>query len=328
MKFNQRAAAATILAVAATGMLTSCAGTAPSAPPAKPVAGDRPLVDRAKWPEATPGRGLAQGLTLPLETYMQTYQETVVLDGAVRQLQEECMADYGLPVRLPVEGTNPPPSDNDANMERRYGLTDREAAAAHGYGLPDEATEPVRQKVPELEPAEFEVLTGRKLPAAAAAGAPRQSAERARDSYNGKKLHEGGCTDWAARQIAKPSQDDLTFVAELNGNSFTESMRLPAVTKALAEWSQCMDGKGHKGLTTPFDAANRVPHVVGRPSPEEIAIAVAEVDCKQQTGLVDVWFKEESRLQTALVAQHLGRLDPIRSRNGAAVHAAGTRAGH
>ncbi|MFD5620354.1 hypothetical protein [Streptomyces yangpuensis] len=105
-------------------------------------------------------------------------------------------------------------------------------------------------------------------------------------------------------------------------------MRLPAVTKALAEWSQCMDGKGHKGLTTPFDAANRVPHVVGRPSPEEIAIAVAEVDCKQQTGLVDVWFKEESRLQTALVAQHLGRLDPIRSRNGAAVHAAGTRAGH
>ncbi|MFD5620355.1 hypothetical protein [Streptomyces yangpuensis] len=200
MKFNQRAAAATILAVAATGMLTSCAGTAPSAPPAKPVAGDRPLVDRAKWPEATPGRGLAQGLTLPLETYMQTYQETVVLDGAVRQLQEECMADYGLPVRLPVEGTNPPPSDNDANMERRYGLTDREAAAAHGYGLPDEATEPVRQKVPELEPAEFEVLTGRKLPAAAAAGgappgrpgAPRRGTEQENHQRGGPPRGGGG----------------------------------------------------------------------------------------------------------------------------------------
>ncbi|WP_053713278.1 hypothetical protein [Streptomyces sp. XY413] len=328
MKFNQRASAAAIVVVAATSLLTSCAGGATSSvTPAAPAAGDRPLVDRAKWPKATPERGLARGLTLPLETYMQTFEETVVLDGAVRRLQERCMADYGLPVQLPVEGTNPPPSDNDANMERRYGLTDREAAAAHGYGLPGETTEPVRQKVPELEPAEFEVLTGHKLPAAAAKGAPQQAPERARDSYNGKKLHEGGCTNWAARQIEKPSQDDLTFVAELNGNSFTESMKLPAVTKALGEWSQCMDGKGHKGLTTPFDAANRVPHVEGRPSPEEIAVAVAEVDCKTQTGLVDVWFKEESRLQTALIAQHLGTLGPIRSRNGAAVDAAGSKAG-
>ncbi|WP_030770791.1 hypothetical protein [Streptomyces sp. NRRL F-2664] len=327
MKFNQRASAAAIAVVAATSLLSACAGGTPSATSAEPVAGDRPLVDRAKWPKATPERGLARGLTLPLESYMQTFEETVVLDGAVRRLQEQCMADYGLPVQLPVEGTNPPPSDNDANMERRYGLTDRDAAAVHGYGLPDEAAEPVRQKVPQLEPAEFEVLTGRKLPAAAANGAPQQSPERARDAYNGKKLHEGGCTNWAARQIAKPSQDDLTFVSELNGTSFTESMKLPAVTKALGAWAQCMDAKGHKGLTTPFDAADRVPHVQGRPSPEEIAIAVAEVDCKSQTGLVDVWFKEESRLQTALIAQHLGTLDPIRSRNGAALNAAGGKAG-
>ncbi|KJK50064.1 hypothetical protein UK14_14300 [Streptomyces sp. NRRL F-4428] len=317
------------MVVAATSLLTACAGGGtPSATPAAPVAGDRPLVDRAKWPKATPERGLARGLTLPLEAYMQTFEEAVLLDGAVRQLQERCMADYGLPVRLPVEGTNPPPSDNDANMERRYGLTDREAAAAHGYGLPDEAAEPVRQKVPELEPVEFEVLTGRKLPAAATAkDAPQQSPERAREAYNGKKLHEGGCANWAAGQIAKPSQDDLTFVSELNGNSFTESMKLPAVTKALAEWSQCMDGKGHKGLATPFDAADRVPHVPGRPSPEEIAVAVAEVDCKAQTGLVDVWFKEESKLQRALIAQHLATLDPIRGRNGAAVKSAGSSSG-
>ncbi|MFB7175772.1 hypothetical protein ACFCYM_33880, partial [Streptomyces sp. NPDC056254] len=81
MKFNQRASAAAIVVVAATSLLTACAGGGtPSATPAAPVAGDRPLVDRAKWPKATPERGLARGLTLPLEAYMQTFEEAVLLE--------------------------------------------------------------------------------------------------------------------------------------------------------------------------------------------------------------------------------------------------------
>lgn len=328
MKLHQRMATATVAVAVAAGVLTACTGSTPSVTPAKPVAGNQPMVDKNTWPKSTPDRGLAKGMTLPLETYMQTFQETVTLEGAKRKLQEQCMADYGLPVQLPLEGTNPPPSDNDANMERRYGLTDREAAATYGYGLPGETTAPVRQKLPALEPVELEVLTGRKpTPATKDMPQAQAQAEAARDSYNGKKLPAGGCTGWAVGQIDEPTQDELTVVAELNGNSFTESMRLPAVKTALAQWSQCMDGKGHKGLATPFDAANRVPHVEGQPSQQEIDIALAEIDCKTQTGLVGLWYNEESKLQTTLIGEHKSTLDTIRSRNAAAVSAAGKKTG-
>ncbi|MGW6563951.1 hypothetical protein [Streptomyces sp. NPDC054975] len=324
MNWNKRTAAAAAIA-AATALIAGCgAGAATdTGGGAKPVAENAPMVDKANWPKATPERGLAKGLNLPLEAYMQTYQDTVTLDEASRKLQQKCMAEYGLSIKLPLAGTTPPPNDNDANMERRYGLTDRQSAAQYGYGLPEALTHQVRQKMPELTDVQVQVLTGHSKPtgpAAAAGGAP--VAAPAPESYKGKKIHQGGCSGWAKGKLEQPTSDDLAFVSELNGNSFTESMRTTAVKQALADWSLCMKTEGYTAAT-PFEATEIAPHAEGgTASKEEIAVALAEIDCKEKTDLVAVWFAEESKIQKAQIAEHQNKLNATRTRNGDAVAAA------
>jgi hypothetical protein len=322
MNWNKRTAAAAAMA-AATALITGCgAGTATGTAGATPVAENKPMVDKENWPKATPERGLAKGLSLPLEAYMQTYQDTVTLDQASRKLQERCMADYGFSVELPLAGTTPPPNDNDANMERRYGLTDRQAAAQYGYGLPEALTNQVRQKMPELTDEQVQVLTGHSKPTDPTAPGAALAAEPAPESYKGKKIHKGGCSGWAKDKLKQPTAEDLAFVSELNGSSFTESMQAPAVKQALADWSQCMKTEGYTAAT-PFEATEIAPHAEGGPaSKEEIALALAEIDCKETTELVGVWFAEELKIQKARIAEHQDRLNSTRMRNSSAVAAA------
>ncbi|MGW8887042.1 hypothetical protein [Streptomyces sp. NPDC055749] len=320
MNWNKRTA---VVMAAATALITGCgAGTVPDTAGTTPVAENKPMVNKENWPRATPDRGLAKGLSLPLEDYMQTYQDTVALDQASRNLQEKCMGGYGISIELPLAGTTPPPNDNDANMERRYGLTDRQAAARYGYGLSEALTRQVRQKMPELTDEEVQVLTGHSKPAKPNTPGAARAAEPAPESYKGKKIHEGGCSGWAKNKLKQPSPDDLAFVSELNGISFTESMRAPAVKQATAEWSQCMKSEGYSAAT-PFEATEIAPHVEGGPaSEEEIAVALAEIDCKEKTDLVAVWFAEDSKIQKAQIAEHRDRLNGTRTRNSGAVAAA------
>ena len=80
MNWNKRTAAAAAMA-AATVLITGCgAGTSTGTAGATPVAENKPMVDKENWPKATPERGLAEGLSLPLEAYMQTYEDTVTLE--------------------------------------------------------------------------------------------------------------------------------------------------------------------------------------------------------------------------------------------------------
>ncbi|MEU0112830.1 hypothetical protein ABZ137_03670 [Streptomyces bobili] len=321
------AAAAAAAAVAATVILiTGCGASSTETVGAAPMAENTPMVDKENWPKATPDRGLAKGLSLPLEAYMQTYQETVALDQASRKLQKECMAEYGLPIELPLAGTTPPLSDNDANMERRYGLTNREAAVLYGYGLPEALTSQVRQKEPELTDEQVQVLTGHSKPTDSTAPGADLAAEPAPKFYKGKEIHKGGCSGWAEGKLKPPRPEDLAFVSELNGNSFTESMQAPAVKRALADWSQCMKTEGY-AAATPFEAAEIAPHTEGgMASKEEIAVALAEIDCKGKSDLVAVWFAEETRIQKAQIAEYQDKLSDIRTENSSAAAAANAEA--
>ncbi|WP_445282156.1 hypothetical protein [Streptomyces sp. DSM 118148] len=316
--WNKRALIAATVMITTTGMLAAC-GASGSGHDAAPAAAGKPLVDKANWPKATPQRGLAKGLSLPLEAYMQTYADTVTLDTATRHLQEKCMAGYGFDVKLTVAGATPPPNDNDANMERRYGLTDRATAAEYGYGLPEALTDQPRQKVPDLSEAQVEVLTGHGKPTKAGANGSFV-AKAAPKTYNGKKIHAKGCAGYAAEKIAEPAAD-LQLVSELNGRSFVQSMDVPAVKKAMGAWSQCMKGKGYEAAT-PTESAELVPHT-DPASQKEIDVALAEIDCKRQTGLVKVWFKAETKIQKQQIADHRGRLTAAKAENTKALTAAG-----
>ncbi|WP_234025777.1 MULTISPECIES: hypothetical protein [Streptomyces] len=262
---------------------------------------------------------------------MASYEEQVTVEQAANDLQQSCMKDYGIDLTLPRAGANPPPSDNDANIERRYGITDRAEAEKYGYELPPALQEHTEQAMPDLSEVEVEVLTGHtkpeppKAPTGVRTGerlaAPGQGVKPARAEYNGKKLKTGGCVGWSKEQLGL-KEVGPTFVAQLAGDSLMQSMKDDKVIKATAAWSSCMDGKGHKGLADPYKAMDQGVTNDGKPSRESIALAVDDIDCKKQTDLVKIWFGVESAIQDKQIADNKSRLTGIKEQHGKEVAAA------
>nr|WP_202509698.1 hypothetical protein [Streptomyces sp. SID5643] len=310
-------------------MVSACsAGT--TADTADNVADGKPIVNKENWPEKIPTSGLTKDLTLPLEAYMASYEDQVTVEQAANELQQSCMKDYGIDLTLPRAGANPPPSDNDANIERRYGLTDRAQAEKYGYELPPALQEHTKQTMRDLSGVEVEVLTGHtkpELPQApegvktgSAFTGPGQT-KPARAEYNGKKLRAGGCIGWSKAQLGV-KEADPTFVAQLAGDSLVQSMKDDKVIKAIAAWSSCMDGKGHKGLADPYKAMDQGVTHDGKPSQESIALAVDDIDCKKQTDLVKIWSEVESAIQNKQITDNKSRLTGIKEQHGTEVAAA------
>ncbi|MEU7468452.1 hypothetical protein AB0A94_07820 [Streptomyces sp. NPDC044984] len=329
MKRIKRTAAAVALTASVLLVSACSSGTVPDA--TENAADGKPIVNKENWPEKIPSSGLAKNLSLPLETYMASYEDQVTVEQAANDLQQSCMKDYGIDLTLPRAGANPPPSDNDANIERRYGITDRAEAEKYGYELPPALREHTRQPMRELSGVEVEVLTGHTEPepveaaqGARAAGplaAPGQGVKPARAEYNGKKLKSGGCIGWSREQLGVREADPVV-VAELAGDSLMESMKDDKVVEATAAWSSCMDGKGHEGLADPYKAMDRGVTSDGKPSQESIALAVDDIDCKEQTDLVKIWFGVESAIQNEQITDNKSRLTGVKEQHGKEVAAA------
>lgn len=316
-----RRTAAAIAAAATAALVTSrSAGKPRSAadePRTGPVANSSSGADKSTWPEATPTAGLAKGLSLPLEAHMETYQDTAAPDDAERHLETQCLADHGLHVTFPPAGQTPLPNADDSNMPRRYGITDRALAEKYGYGLPDSMQHQKGTKMPERTKDQIEVLTGRtKIRNSPADPAP----EKAPSTYQGKETHQDGCAGWADDQLGTRGMD-FSLVSQLDGESLTQSQQTPAVRNAIAARSTCMKGKGNT-VDTPYHAGDVVPHTDGSPSKEEIVVAVADIDCKQSTALVKIWFTEDSRIQEQQIKGHQSALDALRTRRIKAVASA------
>ncbi|CAL2060012.1 hypothetical protein ACH4OT_33615 [Streptomyces murinus] len=320
---NVRKATMVLATVATTAaVITSCSAvgsqnSATSDPHTRPVGNAASNVDKSTWPHATPTAGLAKGFSLPLEAYMETYQDTVTVDNAERHLETKCMADYGLHVTFPPAGQTPPTTADDSNMPRRYGITDRAMAEKYGYGLPDSLQHQEGTKMPKLDKAQIEVLTGRTgISNSPADPAPAM----APSTYQGKAIRKDGCAGWADDQL-KTRNMDFSLVSKLDGDSLTQSQQTPAVRNVIAAWSKCMSSKGYT-VDSPYDADQIVPHTDGAPSRQEIAVAVADIDCKKSTNLVKIWFTEDAKIQKQQITDHQSELNALRTRRTNAVNAA------
>ncbi|WP_327370728.1 hypothetical protein [Streptomyces sp. NBC_01217] len=326
MKHTKRIAAAVAL-TASTLLLSACSsGTAPDT--TKNAADGRPIVNKENWPKKIPTSGLTKNLTLPLEAYMSSYEDQVTVEQAANDLQQSCMKDYGIDLTLPRAGANPPPSDNDANIERRYGITDRAEAEKYGYELPPALQEHTEQPMRDLSGVEVEVLTGHTKPestqapkAGVSMAAPGQGVAPARSEYDGKKLKTGGCIGWSKSQLGVKEADSIV-VAQLAGDSLMQSLKDDKVIKAIAAWSSCMNGKGHAGLADPYKAMDQGVTNDGKPSKESIALAVDDIDCKKQTDLVKIWSDVESVIQKKQIADNKSQLTGIQGQHGKEIAAA------
>ncbi|QIQ02633.1 hypothetical protein [Streptomyces liangshanensis] len=241
---------------------------------------------------------------------MQSYEESVTVEQAGRNLQEECMAGFGFDIKFPPAGTNPPPSNNSMNMPRRYGITDRETAARYGYQLSE--SEEARPQGPQLSEAAVAVLTGRK--------GRGPNAELAPDTYKGKKIPKDGCAGSSFAKVG--GRLDGSLPETLAYESQTKSQERPKVRSAIKDWSDCMKKSGYD-VADPYDAVKLNPSSGnGQASQAEIATAIADIDCKKQTDLVKIWFEEETSIQHEQIAQNALALDELKKKNTAAVKAA------
>lgn len=314
--------------VATTVMLAAITlGACSSSGSASDAAKGKAPIDQANWPAEVPTSELVKGLELPLEAYLPSYADQVAVDTALRTLQTRCMSEYGLTVDLPRPGANPPPHSNAVSIERRYGLSDRAQAQRYGYGLPKELTRSLESVEQGLSDIEVEVLTGRKKPEFAPPEGAKGSQghfggipQPARAEHNGKKLHEGGCAGWSKRRL-KVNEEDAGFVSRLASTSLSESRPLKPVQKTLKSWSACMKDKGREAAD-PYRAMEQGYADGDGTTKNAIELALDDIDCKEQTRLIEVWFQEESAVQRRLIEENKGQLAAVKKRMGEVLAAA------
>ncbi|WP_432068886.1 hypothetical protein [Streptomyces sp. C10-9-1] len=244
-----------------------------------------------------PVSGLTKGLSLPLEAYMLNYSDGLQIERAKQRLAASCMKRIGFQYKVPKLGLMPPPSSNDSNMPRRYGITDLKEAEQLGYQV-DSADISEVNKGGEPSQAEWQALTGRTAPGPEGMAAPM-----------GKGIPEGGCLGEAGRKLNANFGDTKT--SELNRKSYEMSLRDDGVRRVIKQWSDCMQNKGYS-FKDPQNAPFEYFGASDTASADEIQTAVADVECKEKHDLVGVWFDVETRIQKGFIEENHLVLDAER----------------
>lgn len=129
--------------------------------------------------------------------------------------------------------------------------------------------------------------------------------------YQGQRIPEGGCIAQARRAVEGASVDpDLP--SKLNFASWTSQNSDSRVKAGFAAWSKCMSRVGFS-YDTPRNANNDDRWSTETASQEEIAVAVADVNCKKETNLVGIRMAVDSSYQRLAIAAHGTKLKELKS---------------
>ena len=228
--------------------------------------------------------GDVDALVLPLDQYI--FSRPGATDLVLRAqwvLVARCVQRFGL------EWTPPSPSNSPENISAKYfPLYSAERARRLGYH--SDYSPP-----PEPTP-----LSG-ELQIARFGRGPKRLA--------GVEVPEGGCYDEARRYLAwgTPVFENEQFGLQLKNAAARDTERDARVQDAFARWSAGMEEAGYH-YATPWDAWNDPRWSGPRASPLEIATAVADVQCKRTTGLLDTWVAVTRAYEQRYVDRHAAAL--------------------
>lgn len=226
-------------------------------------------------------------LDSPLQAYRLTPTEYVTIRFAQDMLVKECMADFGFafePHRPFEQELQVMLEAERSSISRIYGITDAESAAQYGYGLPP-VEDSAEAQATWSEAFEL-VLGGGK------AGSPGE--------IDGVAIPNGGCLGQARRELPLGSEDESSFglAHDLWLEGGVELRGGQEYRAVVQDWVDCLAEDGYR-VTAPTgdegdirDTATRVvdPESPGSQAPasqKEIQLAVADVACKQEVGLVE-----------------------------------------
>lgn len=242
---------------------------------AESISGHRVVVD---W------RGPHPQFALPMDRYTLFFFSffSDVVDVALDQLAEECMAGRGFDFKFPER----PVREMESQHLRRYGPIDSSTIASYGYApvpLSAEQLALIAAATQKLDPTVDQALrggvgevldpTGPNAPCMFVAG----SALTGGDSEVGS---------------------EFSRVQDAANQSQSLALSLPEVEAALAHWRECLAAKGISAEGTPLDLAASFKRDPSEPpSKTEVETALADLECKRETRLVEEWALAEGNLQ-------------------------------
>ncbi|MBZ9642812.1 hypothetical protein [Streptomyces sp. PSKA30] len=130
----------------------------------------------------------------------------------------------------------------------------------------------------------------------------------------GKQVPPGGCSGEALKALGyspTATPGSPSTVQALDQQSFAASLRTDSVKQALRDWSACMRKKGYTYAAEPFSASNDRRFATRAVTKTEKDVAVADVQCKRSSRLVETWKTEETRIQKSLIAKHQQELERV-----------------
>lgn len=270
-------------------LLAGCGGDTPE------TSAGTPLTPPSIAPvPALPTVSAGAARALPLMAYRYTDEQSVTLARAEGLIVQQCMRRLGFTNWQP--GAIPPPAAS-WTTGLPLGIVDAEHAARYGYHAPDvfeQARDPGREST-----------AGERMERAVLLG------DSTIGDISGKGVPEGGCHGEAIRKLNEGGPDadrELDGRLGLQAGDATEAD--PRVTAAIAAWSSCMAAAGHR-YRTPMEASGQ--EWAPTPTAAERAVATADVRCKRETRLAEIWFTVQSGYESQLIARNREALDAGRA---------------
>ncbi len=237
-------------------------------------------VSNANEPPVIDPSAEGRALRLPFDAYKRTEADIELAERAVDVLAGQCLRQKGysqpaLPAVTVVEAPN----------RRRYGVIEPLVAEQAGYHAPLTSAEKERERADR------------------ARGGPRDAAERS-------AAHD--CLQGSTGRVYVDAADS-PLLARLEREIFEETRTKDVhVRSAFDAWRSCMRVRGQEEYADPLAAAADDRWQDLKSAQAETAAAVADVACKKETDLVEVWRRAEEELQAAAVKRHPAEFGEVR----------------
>jgi len=239
----------------------------------------------------------SRDISLPLDAYVQDFAERQTVLRAEYALTKSCVEQFGFQFAAPAWDKSPAavPNAGQPAHYRLYGLLDEDHAKQMGYHSYGE------------NPASEAAYADKEL--------PRDyynvvAAKFGGGVFNGKTIPDGGCLGAAQREVEGAT--DLSMPVQLAFDAWTAAKSDSRVVAGFAKWNMCMAGSGYH-YSTPMEANNDPKWSGEKASADEIAVAVADVNCKKTTNLVGIRMAVDAAYQREAISQHGVELNAIKA---------------
>lgn len=212
-------------------------------------------------------------IALPIDEYWVPAADQNLILRAEHVAMTSCMARFGLDWDVPVQEVTAKGPSHD----RLFGVTDLNEVKLYGYHAPSNGKLDADGTISDRVKSANTVLLSEEQDAVA-------SGQTELTSVNGIRIPSGGCVTEARSQVGTQTDLVLQLTEATIGYGAMQADKDPRVLKAFDEWSGCMARAGYN-YSTPWEANDYPSWATPKATPEEIAVAIADVECQRESSL-------------------------------------------